>query len=421
MIGAQDTSGLAPHVLLVDDDAAVREALAQTLELHDMTPLAANSFVAAKDRITRAFEGVILSDLRMPGRDGFHLLAYARERDPELPVVLLTGEGDIPLAVQAMAQGAFDFLEKPCAPDDLVAVLRKALAARHDTLTARAARRKAEEGDAAARLLFGVSDRAEALRADVRAAARAGTDALVVSPPGGGVSKVAEAIHLCSARGPRPFVKAAARGMTPTTLEARLTQAQDGTLFLDDIGALPPDTQVQLLDALEAGTGPALIGGTTRDVEGAVTEGRFTADLYYRLTVMTVRIPALADRPEDIPDLFQSYVAQAAEQSGQPAPDVTPEVVATLMARDWPGNARALMTEAMRYVLGVSRESVPDNTLGSGLGLAEQMAQVERSLLEAALRRHAGQASAAARALKLPRKTFYDKLARYGLRPEDFR
>ena len=113
-------------VLLVDDDAAVRAALAQTLDLADLEPITAGSFVAAKDHITRDFPGVVLSDIRMPGRDGFHLLSYAREIDKDLPVVLLTGEGDIPMAVSAMEQGAFDFLEKPCAPQDLVAVIGRA-------------------------------------------------------------------------------------------------------------------------------------------------------------------------------------------------------------------------------------------------------------------------------------------------------
>jgi len=130
-----------------------------------------------------------------------------------------------------------------------------------------------------------------------------------------------------------------------------------------------------------------------------------------------VRIPSLAERPEDIPVLFRHYVAQAAEQAGIAAPEISQEHLAMLMAQDWPGNARSLMSAAMRFVLGMPEEV----SVGSGLGLAEQMAQVERSLLIAALGRQNGRASAAAAALKLPRKTFYDKLARYGIRPEDYR
>ncbi|PJE33671.1 sigma-54-dependent Fis family transcriptional regulator, partial [Pseudooceanicola lipolyticus] len=135
---------MSEPVLVVDDDAAVRDALAQTLDLAGLRPIPAGSFVAAKDHITRDFPGVVLSDIRMPGRDGFHLLTYAQKMDGELPVVLLTGEGDIPMAVAAMEQGAFDFLEKPCAPGDLMAVLQRALAARRAVLEARAETARSE-------------------------------------------------------------------------------------------------------------------------------------------------------------------------------------------------------------------------------------------------------------------------------------
>ncbi|WP_323781962.1 sigma-54-dependent Fis family transcriptional regulator, partial [Leisingera sp.] len=151
-------------VLLVDDDAAVREALAQTLELNDLEVIVCGSFVAAKDHIAAGFDGIIVSDIRMPGRDGFHLLDYARGADDELPVVLLTGEGDIPMAVKAMSRGAFDFLEKPCAAADFLPVLERALKTRALVLENRRLKRQLETGDPAARLLFGSSPQAEELR-----------------------------------------------------------------------------------------------------------------------------------------------------------------------------------------------------------------------------------------------------------------
>jgi two-component system C4-dicarboxylate transport response regulator DctD len=400
-------------VLLVDDDAAVREALVQTLELAEYAPIAAGSFVAAKDHIQRSFEGVILSDIRMPGRDGFHLLAHARAVDEDLPVVLLTGEGDIPMAVRAMEQGAFDFLEKPCAPSDLLAVLSRAVDARAAVLQSRADRAAAEEGDPAARLVFGVSALAEGLRARVRRVAQAQGAVLVTGAPGTGVSKIAEVIHLCSDRARGPFEKRAAAGLSASALQEALAGAAHGTLFLDEIAQMSAEAQLALIGTLEGGEQARVIAGSTRDL----TEDGLNPDLYYRLQVMPVRIPAMSERPEDIPVLFRQYVAQASEQAGLKPPPVTPEVVAGLMARDWPGNARALMSEAMRFALGMTEDAAPD----TGLGLAEQMAQVEQSLLEAALRRAGGRASVAAEALKLPRKTFYDKLARYGIRPEAFR
>ncbi|MBR9840641.1 MAG: sigma-54-dependent Fis family transcriptional regulator [Rhodobacteraceae bacterium] len=403
-------------VLLVDDDAAVREALGQTLELAEFDAVTAGSFVEAKDLIGPRFEGVIVSDIRMPGRDGFHLLDYAHEQDSELPVILLTGEGDIPMAVRAMSAGAFDFLEKPCAPQDLISVIERALRTRGLVLENRRLKAQLETGDPAARMIFGVSPQSEALRAQVRAAARAGTDVLVRGARGSGISKVAEVVHLCSSRAKGPFEKRSAAGLGRAALAELWQTCKGGTLFLDEIGRLPQDTQVALQDALEEG-GARLIGGTVEDLSGAVEAGAFSSELYYRLDVMQLRIPALSERPEDIPVLFRHYVAQAAEQSGMTEPEIGEEVVAGLIARDWPGNARALMSAAMRFVLGLGE----DDGGSEGLGLAERMAQVERSLLADALKRTGGQASAAAEVLKLPRKTFYDKLAKYGLKPENFR
>lgn len=404
-------------VLLVDDDAAVREALAQTLELADYAPVTAGSFVAAKDHIRADFPGVIVSDIRMPGRDGFHLLTYAHEIDPDLPVILLTGEGDIPMAVRAMGQGAFDFLEKPCAAADLLEVLGKAFAERTQILEQRALKNELERGDPAARLLFGLSPQAEALRERVRTVALTGAEVLVTGPAGSGISKVAEVVHLMSPLGQGPFVKRPSSGLTPDALVQVCEDAAGGSLFLDEISAMPEATQYAALEAVEQGIGARILAGTTADLAVLSAEGRFHADLFYRLDVMRVRIPSLAERPEDIPVIFRHYVAQAAEQAGIAEPEISSEHLASLMASDWPGNARSLMSAAMRFVLGMPEEVAQ----ATDLGLSEQMARVERSLLIAALGRHNGKASDAAKALKLPRKTFYDKLARYQIRPEDYR
>ena len=408
---------MTTRVLLVDDDRDIREALGQTLELADLAPTLAGSFVEAKDQLTRGFAGVIVSDIRMPGRDGFHLLDYVREVDPELPVILLTGEADIPMAVRAMSAGAYDFLEKPCAPVDLLAVLERALKTRALVLDNRRLRRLVETGDPAARMIFGTSDLAEALRRRVRLVAQAEGDALITGAPGTGISKVAEVLHLCSPRSKAPFVKRAAAGLTPRALGEALRTAEGGSLFIDEVTQLPAQLQLTLSETEDAAGTVRLIAGNTRNIEAEVQSGHFNSDLFWRLEALSVRIPTLAERPEDIPVMFRRYVDQAAEQSGMSVPEVTPEVIASLMRRDWPGNARSLMSVAMRFVMQLGDEAPPD----ASLGLAEQMAQVEQSLLEAALRRAGGQASAAAEALKLPRKTFYDKLARYGIKPEDFR
>jgi len=408
---------MTARVLVVDDDAAVRDALAQTLELADLVPIAAGSFVVAKDHIAADFDGVILSDIRMPGRDGFHLLAHTRKVDADLPVILLTGEGDIPMAVQAMRDGAFGFLEKPCAPSDLLAVLQRALKTRALVLENRRLRQLVENGDPAARMLFGESDLAEGLRDRVRLLAPLETEVLVTGAPGTGISKVAEVIHLSSLRSKAPFVKRAAADLRPKALAEAMEAGKGGSLFLDEITQLPHASQLALLEALEAGSDPRLIAGSTRNLGSAVEEGALNADLYYKIEMFPIRIPSLSERPEDIPILFRHYVAQASEQAGLTPPPVGPDHMAALMAQDWPGNARSLMSAAMRFVLGMPEDAAE----AADQGLAEQMARVERSLLIAALGRQNGHASAAAEALKLPRKTFYDKLKKYGIRPEDYR
>lgn len=405
-------------VLLVDDDAHVRDAIAQSLELNDFIPLPRGSFVAAKDDITADFDGVILSDIRMPGRDGFHLMNYAHEIDPELPVILLTGEGDIPMAVSAMSQGAFDFLEKPTAPKDLIRVIERALKSRSLVIENRKLRAQLMAGDPASRLIFGVSEHSDTLRQRVRQAAEARTDVLISGPPGSGISKVAETIHLSSMFSKAPFVKRSAAGLDTGSLAQAFKDAEAGTLFLDEIGLLPSALQSDLLEKAEQPGAPIVIGGTTSDLSSAVSTGQFSADLFYRLDVMRVRIPAISERPEDIPVMFKHYAQQAAEQAGVSLPEIGQDMIAGLMAREWPGNARALMNAAMRFVLGVE-DDLSDG--GEAIGLAERMAQVEQSLLMDALRRSNGHASEAAKQLKLPRKTFYDKLAKYGIRAEEFR
>ena len=178
---------------------------------------------------------------------------------------------------------------------------------------------------------------------------------------------------------------------------------------------MPPETQLVLLEVMEANDPDVrIIAGSTTALSAETAA--FNAELYYRLEVTPIRIPALSERPEDIPVLFRHYVAQASEQAGLPAPEITPDVLADLMSRPWPGNARALMSEAMRFSMGLEDRAAPEN-----LGLSEQMARVERSLLIQALQRSGGNASAAAEALKLPRKTFYDKLTRHGVKAEDYR
>ncbi len=403
-------------VLVVEDDAAVREALGQTLELAGFTPTLASAFIIAKDHISPTFEGIVLSDIRMPGRDGMFLLDHAQRIDPDLPVILLTGEGDIPMAVSAMSAGAFDFLEKPCSNDVLVTAVTRAMHARRLVLENRQLKAQVQQGDAAARMIFGQSAKSENLRDQVRRTAVIDGPVLMQGPPGSGLAKVAGVLHRLSHRADEPFIRISAAALPPDVLELNLKQAQLGTLFVDEISNLPPETQFRLQDHLDTGQGARILAGSTANLEDAVKSGTVNADLFYRLETLNVRIPSLAERPEDIPVLFRHYVAEAAETSRMREPDIPPEMIAELMARDWPGNSSALMNEAMRFVLGLA----PLHDDGQP-GLVEKLEQVERTLLIDALKRHAGNASATAQDLKLPRKTLYDKFTKHGIKPGDYR
>ena len=405
-------------VLLIEDDAAVRNALCQTLELAEYNVIACSAFIEAKDHISAEFSGVVLTDIRMPGRDGFFVLDHVLGCDHELPVVMLTGEGDIPMAVRAIGRGAFDFLEKPCAPDALLPSIERALRQRELILENRALRAQVTKIDPAARMVFGRSELVNALRDKIRLAAKSGADVLVYGEAGTGISKVAEVIHASSPFSTGPFIKRASQGMTRNALMDAFESCQAGSLFLEDIEDLPKDTQLALIDLIEDRGGARIIAGSTQNIDEEALGTSLSSDLYYRLTTMTIRIPALSERPEDIPVMFRHYVAQAAEQSGILAPHITQDVEASVMAQAWPGNARSLMSYAMRFVLGVE---TTETTQQGGFGLSEQLAQVERRLLIDALMRHQGHASSAAEFLKLPRKTFYDKLSKYEIRSEDYR
>lgn len=406
---------MSDHVLLVEDDPAVREALCQTLELAGLSVIPASSFLVAKDHIAPGFEGVILSDIRMPGKDGMALLDFSRKTDIDLPVILLTGEGDVPLAVDAMGRGAFAFLEKPCETDQLISTVTAALEMRRIVLQDRKLKHDIQSGDAASRLLYGHSAQAQQMRATCRQIARVPGAVLIDGAPGSGLSKVAEVLHLLSDRASGPFVKIGAAGLGVGALHEAVQASEGGSLYLNECVALPGETQFALLNALDQNDGLKLLVGTSQDMLRAVEDGEFDGDLYYRLEGLRVRIPALRERPEDIPVLFRHYVAVACEQSGVPVPPIPSNLLASLMSQNWPGNARALMNAAMRFALGLAPNQDEET------GLAEKMAQIEASLIADALRRHAGNATETARALKLPRKTFYDKLAKYSIRAEDYR
>lgn len=441
------------RVLFVDDEDALRRAAAQTLELAGLSVDCFDRAEPALAAITRDVPAVVVSDIRMPGKSGVELMREALQRDCDLPVILVTGHGDVDLAVRSMRDGAYDFIEKPYDPERLVETVRRAMDKRRLTLENRTLRAELGAGgaDPVAAALLGGSAAMEAVRARARAIAGTDADVVIAGATGTGKEVAARAIHSTSARAERPFVSINCAALPADLVESELfghavaafpgatrerygkfEHARGGTVFLDEIDSLPAAVQAKLLHAVEDRAVTRLgshepvaldvrfIAASKQDLEEAVAQGRFRADLLYRLNVATLTMPPLADRREDIPLLFMSFVYRLALGRGQEAPRVPGAQLDAVSARDWPGNVRELRNAAERFVLGLDTEPVggensPARTLG------ERLATHERALIAASLTAHGGNLKETYQALGISRKALYEKMQRLGLDRDSFR
>ncbi|WP_420343577.1 sigma-54-dependent transcriptional regulator [Paenirhodobacter sp.] len=429
-------------VRLVEDDAALMAAQVQGLRLRGF---AVEPFAAAEPALAGLgpdWPGVILSDVRMPGMDGLDFARAVRALDPELPVILLTGHGDVEMAVQALKGGAYDFLTKPVGGDLLEATLRRALATRRLVLENRALR---EAAPSAEQDLPGHSAAILRLREAAERVAEASLDTLITGGSGAGKERLARYLHRLGPRRARPFVHVNCAAIAPERFDAellgvaggrgprsigRIERAHRGLLFLDEIDALPLDLQARLLNVIETrelwpvGAEAArpvdlwVVASTRADLPALVAQGRFRADLRYRLGGVVLHVPPLAERREDVGPLFRHFAQGAAARIGRPVPPLTPALKAHLESHDWPGNLRELAQFAERHVMEIALEGAAPDDLRP---LSELVADYEAALIRDALRQAQGNATLAMERLKLPRKTFYDKLSRHGIVPRDFR
>ncbi len=441
------------QVVLIDDDPHLRQALSQTLDLAGLKvlPLADANGVAAL--IERDWPGVIVSDIRMPGIDGLELLQQLHAQDAELPVLLITGHGDVPLAVQAMRAGAYDFLEKPFASDALLDSVRRALALRRLVLDNRSLRLALSDRHELSARLVGQSPSMSRLREQIGALAATKADVLILGETGAGKEVVARALHDLSSRRNGPFVAINAGALAESVVESELfghepgafTGAQKrrigkfefangGTLFLDEIESMSLDVQVKLLRLLQERVVERLggnqlipldiriIAATKEDLRQAADQGRFRADLYYRLNVASLRIPPLRERGEDALILFEHYATAASERHGLLANQLMPGERALLLRHTWPGNVRELQNAAERFALGLdleldnSQPAAPSAQPAPMAGnLSEQVEHFERALIASEMARPHGSLRSLAEALGIPRKTLHDKLRKHGL------
>ncbi len=435
-------------VLFVDDEEDLRLAAGQTLALADIPATLCETAQDALDQISDTFPGILVTDIRMPGMDGTALMKAALEIDPDLPVILVTGHGDVELAVSSLQTGAYDFIEKPYDPARLVDIMRRALEKRALTMEIRALRAEAPANDPITSRLNGRSSVMTELRTRLRAVADSDTDALIEGATGTGKEIAARALHAASSRAARPFVAINCAALPEAIIDSELfghapgafpgatrerygkfEHARGGTLFLDQIDSLPLPVQGKLLTALQdraitplGSNEPVsldlrVIAASKNVLSEAVSAGTFRDDLFYRLNIVTLRMPTLAERREDIPGLYQILLSQASARHGRPVPVVSPEALADLAARAWPGNVRELRNEAERAILGLGADTSPTAT-GK---LADQMAAHERDLIAAALSAHSGSLKATYEALGISRKALYEKMQKHGLERLDYR
>ncbi len=417
-------------VLLVDDDREVREALGQSLEIAGYPVVLAGSYIEAMDHISPDFEGVVLSDVRMPGKDGFALLARCQQVDKDLPVILITGEGDVPMAVRAMEAGALNFLEKPVSGARLKEVVARACGLRETVLENRALKARLAAKDAAERLIIGQSEATQNLRRQLRVVAAARSDALITGETGVGKELAARVMHALSG-GNAPFIAVncgmLTEGLTQAVLfgdstrKGAFERADGGTLFLDEIGAMPLDQQVNLLRILEERAVEDRLGqmqkldirvlaASHENLPDMVAAGSFRRDLFFRLDVARVTIPPLRERAEDIGLLFQHFLQEA----GGELPDNFE--LSSLIANPWRGNMRELKNHAARVLMGLGEQSTPQDR-----GLVQALEQFEKQLIEDALQKHASRMVDVCYTLGIPRKTLYDKMKRLKINPAIFR
>lgn len=437
-----------PHVVFIDDDDELRRANVQTLKLQGFTVGAHATARSALPTLHRDFDGVVVTDIRMPDIDGLQLFHRLRDVDPEIPVILITGHGDIATAVQCMHDGAYDFLAKPYSADRLITAITHAAEKRHLVLENRRLREAAFAVEADEVPFIGTTPAMQRIKQTLRHIADADVDVLVEGETGTGKEVVATALHRLSRRRHRALVAINCGALPESVIESelfgheagaftgaqkkrigRIEHASGGTLFLDEIESMPLAVQVKLLRVLESrqitplGSNEVrnldlrVVAATKEDLGSPAIRAKFREDLFYRLNVVTIRIPPLRERRDDIPLLFAHYLGHASRRFHRDIPELPASVNQHVLTHDWPGNVRELAHYAERVVLGVLNTSASDSpaAASNSQSLPERMEQFEAQLIRDALQAHHGDIKATLESLGIPRKTFYDKLQRHGI------
>jgi len=433
------------QVLLVEDDPNVRLGCEQAMQLAGIPVIVTASAEEAEKYLQDDFPGIVVTDMRLPGISGMDLLRKVRARDADLPVIIITGHGDVTLAVEAMRNGAYDFMQKPFSTDDLIEVVRRALEKRALVLEVEALRRRLDQRDDLEARLIGRSPQMQKVRRLILDVADAGVDILIFGETGTGKEMVARCLHDLSRAGQENYVAINCGGMADTLLDSELfghepgaftgaqkrrigkvEYASGGTLFLDELESMPMNMQIKLLRVLQErvierlGSNQLIpvncrvVAASKEDLKLWSEQGKFRADLYYRLNVVRIDLPPLRERREDIPALYDAFLLQAAKRYNRALPAVSPETMHRLMAQDWPGNIRELKNVADCHVLGIGGGTAPAGQVGTP-SLTEAVENYERQLINDEFSRQGGNIQRTADAFRIARTTMHGKLKKYGL------
>lgn len=454
---------MAGDILVVDDEADIREIVAGILDDEGYRTRTAKNADEALEAIETRRPHLVFLDIWMQGSrlDGLQLLDVVKERHPDVPVVMISGHGNIETAVSAIKRGAYDYIEKPFKADRLVLVAERAI----ETSRLKRQVRELTQMSGHTGHLIGRSSVMNQLRQTIERVAPTNSRIMIFGAPGSGKELTARTIHTASQRAKAPFVIVNAAAMTPERVEIELfgtetnggqprkvgalEEAHGGTLFLEEVAEMPRETQNRILRVLVdqsfqrlGGTAKVqvdvrIIASTARDIQRDIAEGRFREDLYHRLAVVPIRVPALAERREDIPDLVQHFLEQLATVAGLPRRRIGDDAMAVLQSHDWPGNVRQLRNNIERVLIlaGGDPEAVVDVSMlppdvGSaaptmptgqggehlmGLPLREAREAFEREYLAAQISRFGGNISRTAEFIGMERSALHRKLKALGV------
>jgi DNA-binding NtrC family response regulator len=441
----------AAGILVVDDEFSVRDSLEQWFKKDGYRTSSARDAKEGLERLQEGTWNVVLLDIKMPGMDGIELQRRIHQLEPDIAVVMITAYASVETAVQALKEGAFDYITKPIDPDELSHVVRRALEQQELRSENVRLRQKVDQFSAASHIV-GESPPMKKVLELVQSVAETDATVLIRGESGTGKELIAQAIHANSQRRYFPIVPVNCGALPETLLESelfghekgaftgaqyrrkgKLEMADGGTLFLDEVGTISPKTQVDLLRVLESkefnrlgGNDPIrvefrVISATNQDLEKLVEEGVFREDLYFRLNVFTMELPPLRDRREDIPLLAQHFIEKYALQMNRAFSGFDPEAMDLLVRYAWPGNVRELANAVERALVVGSPPTVRIDDLplqlsnGESTPSGESLVDVERLHVERVLERADWNISRAAEILGIDRGTLYNKIKKYGL------